>query len=205
MGLQGLQGLQGEASQENRASDGPLTKPTERVKRVRRRENRQHPATLEKGRPCGCGLPQGEPCLQPPLTFGGEDIENRQSAALSGCASVTNLPPPATFARLSGRAPPVYSAFRIFATSVRSTSEQLNSRDWNLLIAGGDILEARVGIEPTNKGFADLCLTTWLPRLRIGLHLQNTAPRTRKSIRGLARFARSGGSGARGGCRRVTR
>src|SRR6478672_11703213 len=27
-------------------------------------------------------------------------------------------------------------------------------------------LEARGGIEPPNKGFADLCLTTWLPRLR---------------------------------------
>ena len=28
------------------------------------------------------------------------------------------------------------------------------------------LLEARGGIEPPNKGFADLCLTTWLPRLR---------------------------------------
>ena len=26
-------------------------------------------------------------------------------------------------------------------------------------------LEARVGIEPTHRGFADLGLTTWLPRL----------------------------------------
>jgi hypothetical protein len=35
------------------------------------------------------------------------------------------------------------------------------------LRAGGDYeesLEARGGIEPPNKGFADLCLTTWLPR-----------------------------------------
>jgi hypothetical protein len=34
-----------------------------------------------------------------------------------------------------------------------------------LLILKEEILEARVGIEPTHKGFADLSLTTWVPRL----------------------------------------
>jgi hypothetical protein len=29
------------------------------------------------------------------------------------------------------------------------------------------MLEARVGIEPTHKGFADLSLTTWVPRLNL--------------------------------------
>jgi hypothetical protein len=28
-------------------------------------------------------------------------------------------------------------------------------------------LEARVGIEPTHKAFAEPCLTTWLPRHRV--------------------------------------
>ena len=33
-------------------------------------------------------------------------------------------------------------------------------------------LEARVGIEPTHKGFADLSLTTWVPRLGWAIHLK---------------------------------
>jgi hypothetical protein len=33
-------------------------------------------------------------------------------------------------------------------------------------------LEARVGIEPTHKGFADLSLTTWVPRLGQEIILQ---------------------------------
>ena len=36
-----------------------------------------------------------------------------------------------------------------------------------------EILEARVGIEPTHKGFADLSLTTWVPRLETYILLKS--------------------------------
>src|SRR5580698_1740833 len=36
----------------------------------------------------------------------------------------------------------------------------------------GISLEARVGIEPTHKGFADLSLTTWVPRPKHAILIQ---------------------------------
>ena len=37
--------------------------------------------------------------------------------------------------------------------------------DWCNVLSAREKLEARAGIEPAHKGFADLSLTTWVPRL----------------------------------------
>jgi hypothetical protein len=52
------------------------------------------------------------------------------------------------------------------------------SLQWSRQRSGAKLLnklEARVGIEPTHKGFADLSLTTWVPRLGMGYSLRNPA------------------------------
>ena len=41
-------------------------------------------------------------------------------------------------------------------------------------------LEARVGIEPTHKGFADLSLTTWVPRLNLTIIAKTRLARKRR-------------------------
>src|SRR6185369_13812945 len=47
------------------------------------------------------------------------------------------------------------------------------------LLQVAEKMEARVGIEPTHKGFADLSLTTWVPRLRAS----KVAPDSKKVYR----------------------
>lgn len=37
---------------------------------------------------------------------------------------------------------------------------------FQILLSSHKFLEPGEGVEPSNKGFADLCLTTWLTRLR---------------------------------------
>ena len=51
-------------------------------------------------------------------------------------------------------------------------------------------LEARAGIEPAHKGFADLSLTTWVPRLgRAAFETSTIRVPNRRSQPGLVRRA----------------
>ena len=57
---------------------------------------------------------------------------------------------------------PTTDAYRLGDDHAERLEKKLSSQISMKLI---DVMEARVGIEPTHKGFADLSLTTWVPRL----------------------------------------
>ena len=54
-------------------------------------------------------------------------------------------------------------------------------------------MEARVGIEPTHKGFADLSLTTWVPRLVRACAFTHTRLNEEECIAGGLRLERETG------------
>ena len=64
----------------------------------------------------------------------------------------------------------VAHAVPVFWRGSQTGEESGETLDPNLSkrpINTAQLLEARVGIEPTNAAFAEPCLTTWLPRLRV--------------------------------------
>ena len=60
------------------------------------------------------------------------------------------------------------------------------------------ILEARVGIEPTHKGFADLSLTTWVPRLETYILHHQGAGKNRAPDESVSQCGGKFGAGDRG-------
>ena len=58
-------------------------------------------------------------------------------------------------------------------------------------------MEARVGIEPTHKGFADLSLTTWVPRLKLHRSLMGAGQKLSLE-RSVSQIVRVFGAGDRG-------
>src|SRR3990167_9057284 len=55
-------------------------------------------------------------------------------------------------------------AFTFFVGRLLDFPEERTTKNESRKIRRGRIFEARVGIEPTYRSFADSCLTTWLPR-----------------------------------------
>ena len=56
-------------------------------------------------------------------------------------------------------------------------------------------LEARAGIEPAHKGFADLSLTTWVPRLGRAAYVNANRPKPPRPTRPSSAAAEWNGAG----------
>lgn len=109
---------------------------------------------IEPSRPCGHRI-LSPACIPIPPPA----LQTRYGKHLKCCSSQCFHHPPVLQAYFSKLVDPTRLELVTFSMS-RKRSNQLSYG------SGATNLEARVGIEPTYRGFADPCLTTWLSRHR---------------------------------------
>src|SRR5207253_3083979 len=92
----------------------------------------------------------------------GSDAQGRREKT-GGARRDDQLKRAPNFVRFLSDPEPIFAPF----SPIEAEPERSMGRQVSPVLSGNckKRLEARVGIEPTYKGFADLSLTTWVPRL----------------------------------------